>query len=189
MQPCPFPLRVRSVRVTGERPAGRRRALVLQAGVALSVLVADQVTKAVAVSRLALHETVPVIPGYFDLTHVLNSGGVWGLGGDASPLVRTVVFLALPSLITIFACWYSLQLPARERARPFALALLVGGAIGNLLDRLRLGEVVDFLLFHWRGRWAWPAFNLADAAICVGIAVLLVASFLERDDEDGRSGG
>jgi signal peptidase II len=153
------------------------------------VLTLDQATKALVTAELALHQSLSIVPGFFDLTHVLNAGGVWGLGGDASPAVRSLVFLALPALITAFAFWYSLQLPPAERVRHVALALLVGGALGNLLDRLRLGHVVDFLLFHWKGRWSWPAFNVADTAICIGVGVLLVASVAERDGETGAAGG
>ena len=175
--------------MSASAPAGWRRTLLVQLGVGASVLALDQATKAVVTAGLALHDSVAIVPGFFDLTHVLNTGGVWGVGREASPIVRTLVFLALPSLITAFALWYSLQLPAGERVRHVALALLVGGALGNLVDRMRLGHVVDFLLLHWKGRWSWPAFNVADTAICIGVGVLLVASAVDRDDERGSEGG
>lgn len=167
--------------------AGRRRGPgwrihALQWGLVGVVVLLDQLAKAAVLRSLELHESVPVIEGFFDITHVLNRGGVWGLGSQASPAVKVVVFLALPTLITGLAAWFSAQLRPEERLRRLGLSLVVGGAIGNLIDRLRLGMVVDFLSFHV-GEHYWPAFNLADSAICVGVGILLVATALVREDE------
>lgn len=162
-----------------------RKARVIALLVAGTVATVDQLTKMLVVSRLELRERVSVIPRYFDLTYVTNPGGVWSVGADLSPGLRTAVFLALPGIITVFAIWFSLSLPPRAWWRQAAIACVVGGAVGNLIDRLfrTPPEVVDFLLAHWRDQKHWPAFNVADAAICVGVAILLVASFTE-DDED-----
>lgn len=149
--------------------------------VVAGVFAADQAVKLAVEARLALHESFDVIPGFFRLEHVLNRGGVWGMGGDASPALRTVVFLALPVLITGLAVWYSLQIPVRERLRHAAIALVVGGALGNLVDRLRLGAVIDYVVLH-AGRWEWPAFNVADSAICVGVGLLAVTTLLEKEE-------
>ena len=163
-----------------------RRSRLLALGVAIAVVVADQLSKAWVVSALSLRQRVRVIPGLFDLTHVTNPGGVWSVGANLGGPWRTAIFLILPIAITAFAVWYSRSLPANARIRQAAIALVVGGAIGNLLDRLfrKPPEVVDFLLAHWRDRHYWPAFNVADSAICVGVGILLVASFAEDDEEE-----
>lgn len=152
--------------------------------VLLAVLVVDQVSKYWIVQNFRFREMRTVIDGFFELTYALNPGGVWGLGQDLPTAGRLAVFLALPALITVAAVWYSLSLPPGDRVRQYSIALVVGGAIGNLLDRLRLGEVVDFLVFHWKEQHYWPAFNLADSAICVGIAVLMVVTIFEREPDD-----
>ena len=138
---------------------------------------------------MQLRERVNVIPGLFDLTYVTNPGGVWSVGAGMAGPLRTAIFLALPLAITAFALWYSWSLPAHARVRQAAIALVVGGAIGNLLDRLfrKPPEVVDFLLAHWQNKHFWPAFNVADSAICVGVAILLIASFREDDDDEDEA--
>ncbi|MEM7244232.1 MAG: signal peptidase II [Acidobacteriota bacterium] len=152
----------------------------------IGVLALDQLTKAWIVSELALYQRREVIPGLFDLTYLVNTGGVWGLGQGLSQTMRQVIFLGLPVLVTLFAAWHALQLPYRDRLRQWSLALVVGGAMGNLTDRFRLGEVVDFLLFY-RQDWSWPAFNIADSCICTGIGGLLLSSFLLTEDADEAS--
>jgi len=150
--------------------------------VVLATLLVDQLVKLLVVARFQLGERVPVIEGLFDLTYVLNPGGVWGLGRDLAMVPRTIVFLALPVAITSLAIYYAWGLPARDRLRHAAIALVIGGAIGNLVDRLRLEPpaVIDFLLVHYREHY-WPAFNIADSAICVGVVVLLIAGLLEDE--------
>lgn len=150
----------------------------------LAIVLLDQITKALVVARFTLGERVAVIPGIFDLTYVLNPGGVWGLGREMAMLPRAIVFLALPVAITALAIAYAWSLSANDRLRHAAIALVIGGAIGNLIDRVRLDPpaVIDFLLLHFRDSY-WPAFNVADSAICVGVAVLLVSSFFEEEDE------
>ena len=163
-----------------------RRSRLLALVVAAGVVLVDQASKAWVVSALALRQRLRVVPGYFDLTHVTNPGGVWSVGSDLAGPWRTAIFLVLPIAITAFAVWYSRSLPTRARFRQAAIALVVGGAIGNLIDRLfrTPPEVVDFLLAHWRDQRYWPAFNIADSAICVGVGILLVASFAEDDEEE-----
>jgi signal peptidase II len=150
----------------------------------LVVLAADQVVKSLVASRFRLGEVVPVVRGFFELTYALNAGGVWGLGNALPPGPRAAVFLILPVTITALAVWYAWTLPATERLRHVAIAMVVGGALGNLADRLLHSppSVVDFLLFHV-GKHYWPAFNVADSAICVGVGILMVATFLEEEDE------
>ena len=168
--------------MTLDRFAGAR-GRVRGAIVAILVIALDPATKAVVESRLRLGEVVVIVEGLFDFTHARNLGGVGGVGGDLPPSVRTFVFLALPVIITAFAFWYSWTLPPDAKWRQLAIALVVGGAIGNLIDRLTHdpAAVVDFILVHWHEHY-WPAFNIADSAICTGVAILLVATFV--DDEE-----
>jgi signal peptidase II len=166
-----------------------KRARLFGLAVAAAVVVVDQLTKIAVVAKLPLRHRVEVIPGYFDLTHVTNPGGVWSVGADMPAALRILVFLALPVAITLFALKYSFSLPDGARVRQAAIALVVGGAVGNLIDRLfrTPPEVVDFLLAHWRNQHFWPAFNVADSAICVGVAVLLIASFKEDDEDEDEA--
>lgn len=162
------------------------RARLVTASLALLVAAADQATKAMVAGRFDAGERLAIVPGFFDLTYLLNPGGVWGLGRDLPELPRTALFIALPIAITLFAAWYAWSLPACDRLRRVAIGMVVGGSVGNLVDRLRLDPpaVVDFLLFQIRGHY-WPAFNLADSAICIGVAILLASSFLADDEDHG----
>jgi signal peptidase II len=151
--------------------ASRGRALFV--ALAASVLVLDQASKALMTSWLAPRGRVEVIPGLFDLTYVLNTGAVFGLfrslDGAWRGLILTLVPLAAMALVLALAA----RTPAHRLAPLSALGLILGGAVGNLLDRLRLGAVVDFLDIYI-GRHHWPAFNVADSAICIGVGVLLI---------------
>lgn len=172
--------------------AASRERLAIRGWAALAVLATvllDQLVKLLVVTRFEYGERRPVIEGLFDLTYVLNPGGVWGLGRDLHVLPRAIVFLALPVAITALAIAYAWSLPATDRLRHLAISLVIGGAMGNLIDRLRLDPpaVIDFLLFHFREHH-WPAFNVADSAICVGVAVLVVSSFFEEAERDPAAG-
>ena len=146
----------------------------LAALVALAVAVADQATKAVIERTLVLHETIPVTP-FFALSYVRNTGAAFGVLAAAPVGVRLPLFLAVTVVATAAVLSYLRRTPADQRWRVAALGAIPGGALGNLLDRVRYGEVVDFLDLHWGGLH-WPAFNVADAAITVGVAIVLLAS-------------
>lgn len=135
---------------------------------ALAVLTLDLAAKELVVSRLALREAQTVIPGLLRLTHLRNPGAAFGwLGGQRWVFVAAAGLAA--GLILLAA-----RLPLARRGRaPWALGLMLGGAAGNLVDRLRHGTVVDFLAFSWRG-WHLPVFNLADLAIVAGTALLIL---------------
>ena len=147
----------------------------LAALVALAVVVADQVTKALVARAMDLHETIPLLP-VFSLTYVRNTGAAFGVLAAAPVGVRLPLFLTVTVIATAAVLSYLRRTPADQRWRVAALGAILGGALGNLLDRVRYGEVVDFLDLHWRDLH-WPAFNVADAAITVGVAIVLLASF------------
>ncbi|MGI6087518.1 MAG: signal peptidase II [Kiritimatiellia bacterium] len=135
---------------------------------ALILVGLDQLTKYLARTRLLLGESVTLCPGFFNLTHVRNTGAVWGT------LQHQNAWLALFSLIALALIAIFYHRADLRRAHKLALGLMLGGVIGNLIDRIRLGWVVDFLDFYWRG-WHWPTFNLADAAISVGVVVYMIS--------------
>jgi signal peptidase II len=172
----------------GASTAGRWAGKWPHALAAALVLGLDQASKLLVLRELELGRPLVVVPGYFRLELWMNPGGVWGLGQEVGQIARLVLFIVLPVAITIVALWHAWQAPASARWRQLAIALVVGGAIGNLIDRLRLGQVVDFFVLHV-GEHAWPAFNVADSAICVGVVLLMACVMLEREPEAPRGDG
>jgi signal peptidase II len=138
--------------------------------VAGGVLILDQATKALVLEHLALGASLPVVPGFFDLTHVHNPGGAFGFLATMSPLVRAAVFIVFSLIAAGLILWFYLQTPLAQRLLAFGLALIFGGALGNLIDRVRFGVVIDFLDLYI-GDLHWPAFNVADSAITVGVVI------------------
>jgi signal peptidase II len=138
-------------------------------GVALAVIVVDHLTKWWISSTLEFQQAVPVLP-FFSLVRVHNTGAAFSFLADAGGWQRWF-FIAVGVIATVIIVRL-LKRHAREPRLAFALALLLGGALGNVIDRVVLGHVVDFLYFHYRG-FAWPAFNVADSAISVGAALLI----------------
>jgi signal peptidase II len=134
------------------------------ASVGMAAVAADQLTKHIVASKLRLDDEVHVI-GPFWIHHVQNSGIAFGLFASATPIVIVLTGLAVAWMIAFFA-----RSGARHPILPVALGLVIGGSVSNLVDRVRLGHVTDFLDLHF-----WPAFNLADSFIVIGVAVLLVA--------------
>ncbi len=137
------------------------------------VIIADQVTKFIILRDVGLHTTIPVIPGWFQITHVQNPGGAFGFLADQSALVRGILFLAVSTVAVGLVVWFYHKTPPTHRWLAAGFALICGGAIGNLIDRVRIGRVVDFLDFYV-GRWHWPAFNVADSAITIGITIFIL---------------
>ena len=145
----------------------------LLTGVAGLIVIADQITKALILKSMPLYQSVQVIPGLFNITHIQNPGGAFGFLANQSSNVRTVVFLLISSLAVGLIFWFYKNTPKTHPWLATAFAMIFGGAIGNLIDRIRFGKVVDFLDFYI-GDLHWPAFNVADSAISVGIAVFII---------------
>ena len=141
------------------------------------VIAADQLTKAWIEEALALGSSVYVLP-VFDLVHVRNTGAAFSFLANA-PGWQTPFFVAVALVASAIVSWMLWRDPAR-RLLCTGLALILGGALGNLWDRLAYGHVVDFLDFHAMG-WHWPAFNVADSGISVGAVILIAESFLHRE--------
>lgn len=140
------------------------------ATLALFLVALDQTSKAAVLAWLPEDHSRVVIPGFFKLVHITNTGAAWGV------LRGQNVTLGILSTATIVAILFFWRKLVQHPWQPPALAVILSGILGNLLDRVRHGAVVDFLLFHV-GRWHWPAFNVADSAICVGLAFYVLASF------------
>ncbi len=143
-------------------------------GVALLAVLMDQLTKGLITSVFELNEQVPV-SAFFNLVYVLNPGAAFSFLAEAGGWQR-YFFIVLALAVS---AWLVLMLRAqRPRNEALGLSLVLGGAVGNVIDRIATGKVVDFLDFHWNGVH-WPAFNLADVFINAGVALLLLATFQE----------
>lgn len=140
----------------------------------MGVILVDQLTKAVLLHTLpAIGAAIPVIPGFFDIVHVRNPGGAFGLFAGKSAELRAFFFLAVSAIASILMTVFYVQIPQHFRWLRAGLALVIGGAVGNLIDRIRFGEVIDFIDLYV-GQWHWPAFNLADSAISIGMGVVVI---------------
>jgi len=153
--------------------------------VSLAVVILDQLTKAIVAARIPLHTTIPVIPGFFDLTHVRNTGAAFGLFATMNGAFRGMFLNAVAFLVFLAVLAYALRTPLAETRLQSALTLILGGAVGNLIDRLRYGSVTDFLRFYVQ-RYEWPSFNVADSAITVGV-LLLAWDIWRRPNEEPSS--
>jgi signal peptidase II len=147
--------------------------LQVELSVAAVVVVLDQAVKAVIRNTIDLHESVEVIPALVNLTRVHNYGAAFGLMNAADFPLKTIVLSLVAALALGALAWYGATLPPAQRLARAGLALVVGGAAGNLIDRLRSGYVVDFVDVYWRG-WHFWAFNVADAAITVGVSLMIL---------------
>lgn len=147
--------------------------------VSLLVIAADQYTKYLVVQSLVEFQRINLLP-VFDLVRFHNTGAAFSLLADAGGWQHWL-FTAIAVGVSLGIVWYQWSLPARgAKTLALGLALVLGGAIGNLIDRLMYGYVVDFILVYYR-EWSWPAFNVADSAISVGVALIIFDSlFLER---------
>jgi signal peptidase II len=140
---------------------------------AAAVVVIDQATKFLVKARLPLHDSVTVIPGFFDITHVRNTGAAFGMLNNVEFAYKPAVMVIVALVALGAVASYALTLPASQRIARLGLALILGGAVGNLIDRATMGYVVDFVDVYWRGVHFW-AFNVADSAITVGVALMLL---------------
>jgi len=140
--------------------------------VALVVVVLDQVTKALVRPALALHESVVLIPGFVDFTRVHNTGAAFGMLNSADFPFKTVVLSLVAAVALGGVAWYAATVPLGDRLARLGIAGVLGGAIGNLIDRAKDGYVLDFVDAYWNG-WHFWAFNVADAAITVGVILMI----------------
>ena len=135
------------------------------------LLILDQWTKLLVVSRFFLYESVPLIENFLSLTYIRNKGAAFGILSDSA--IRVPFFITVSIVALIGILWYLRKIDVSLKLQHWALALIFSGALGNLIDRIRLGEVIDFIDAHWY-QHHWPAFNVADSAISIGVSLLLI---------------
>jgi signal peptidase II len=155
--------------------------------IAVLVFAGDQLTKGMVESSLPEHTVVPILPHCFNLVHVRNTGAAFGLFSDSPTPWKTAVLIVVSGallLAVVGMVWRSRRLHWETAV---GLALVLGGALSNLLDRIRLGRVVDFLDFYFRG-YHWPSFNLADSAIVVGAGFLIFQVIFSEWGEKPETG-
>ncbi len=152
--------------------------------IAAIVLVLDQLTKWYIRRTVGLYESVVVLDSFFHITHVRNAGGAFSLFAGAPRTVRLPFFLLVSIVAVTALLLFVRRVDPQRRLLLFALGAILGGALGNFVDRMTSGEVTDFLDFHWHG-WYWPAFNVADSFISTGMVILLLYSLFVRDEGGG----
>lgn len=148
----------------------------LELGIMAVVIVLDQITKALVRASLAVGDSREVIPGFLNLAHVQNTGAAFGMLNDVDFPYKSVVMVAIAAIALLAIAAYGTQLGFQDRVARFGLALILGGAFGNLIDRAVAGHVVDFVDVYWGDIHFW-AFNVADAAITVGAIFVILDTF------------
>lgn len=151
--------------------------------VSLAVLLVDQWTKGIVTRAFDVHQTRTVLAGLLDITYVRNSGAAFGLFASVDSSIKAILLNSVAVLVFLVVSAYALRSSHRSIRLQIGFALILGGAVGNLLDRVRFGYVVDFLDFSISGHH-WPAFNVADSAICVGVGLLFL-DMLRSETDNG----
>ncbi len=136
--------------------------------VSFAIVALDQATKLMIHTQFNLGEKKEIIPGFFNLTYIRNTGGVFGLFSQSNDVIRMVLFIVLPILAFVLIVSIIHKLNISQKFQLLAFSSIFGGALGNYIDRIHFGYVVDFLDFHYKGH-AWPAFNVGDICIVVGV--------------------
>ena len=144
-----------------------------------AIVLLDQFLKAYIGSTMSLHESIPVIEGYFNITYVKNPGAAFGFLANSAPEFRSLFLISVTVIAIVLILYFISKSTAKEVFLTFSLSLILGGAVGNLIDRIRFGEVTDFLDFYISS-YHWPAFNVADSAISLGALILVVEIFRRR---------
>lgn len=145
----------------------------------LSLLAADQLTKAIVAQKIIFGSSKSIIPGFFNLTHIRNRGAIFGFFSQSGSQLLYVM-LTLASLAALaFVIFYFLKTPTSERLMKISLSLILAGALGNLIDRIFRGYVIDFLDFYVK-KWHWPSFNVSDASITIGAFFIIFIFFFRK---------
>lgn len=154
------------------------------AAISALVLVLDQWSKLYIDKSMTLHSSISVIEGFFNITYLRNKGAAFGILASSS--YRLPFFLLISTIAVIVILVAVSKMRDDQNMNVAALSLIFSGALGNMIDRVRLGEVIDFLDVHWKGHH-WPAFNIADSAICVGVFILAIDMLLEERREKQKN--
>lgn len=159
-------------------------------GAFLVAVPTDQITKYLVNRYLVYSDRISLVEGVLYLTHVRNTGAAFGLFSDAAPTLRMILFVGVSLVAMAIILSFYLKLAPGDRLSALALGLILGGACGNLIDRIQLGEVIDFIHVRLWGGYSWPDFNFADSFIVVGVSILileLLASEAESRAQPGKS--
>jgi signal peptidase II len=155
------------------------------AAVAAVVVVADRLTKLWIMSSLQPGAEIPVIPGFFSIVYLRNPGAAFGMFANLASPARELLLIAVAVVAVAVLVQLVRATEPDQRIQRFAAASVIGGAIGNLWDRMAYGEVIDFLYFYWRDYY-WPAFNVADSSISVGAVLLVLSTFVASERSASR---
>ncbi len=148
------------------------------------IIILDQATKLLIDRTMDIHSSITVVQNFFNITYIRNKGAAFGFLADSSirlPFFITISIVAVVVIIGIFR-----KLGPEQKLTAFSLSLIFAGALGNLIDRIRLGEVIDFIYVHWYEHY-WPAFNVADSSICVGVFLLAIDMLRDERRKSGKS--
>ena len=154
-------------------------------GITAIGLLLDQLTKALILGSMALHQSIELLENFAHITYVRNPGAAFGILADHS--LRVPFFILVSVVASIGIIWYLRREQGGTLRLQIGLGLILSGALGNLIDRIRFSEVIDFIDVHWY-QYHWPAFNVADSAICVGVGLLLIDSWIEERIKSAQAG-
>ena len=149
--------------------------------ISILIIIFDQISKEMALATLQLNQPLPITP-FFNLALAFNKGSAFSFLSEASGW-QVWFFAAIAFVISVVILFWLAKIPRTNVLNGIALSLILGGAIGNLLDRMIHGHVIDFIQLYYR-QWAWPTFNLADSAICVGVILLIVDALQLKSDKE-----
>ena len=167
--------------IGGKPPRSWRPLGILVGLIAIPLIIIDQLSKNYVASHMMLYESIAVVPNWFDITYTQNPGAAFSMFVDLPPIVRLLMLCAL-STIAIVVLLVMLVQTEKITLMSFALALVLAGAVGNLIDRaLRGGRVIDFIRVHYYGA-SYPIFNVADSAISVGVALIILSSLFSKKE-------
>ena len=147
-----------------------------------AIVIVDQLTKIVVQQTMALYQSIPIVDGAFSLTYVRNTGAAFGIFAGSVEIFRRPFLILISILASVFIVTLLRRLADGEKGLIIALTFVLGGAIGNLVDRIFYGEVIDFLDVYWRN-YHWPAFNIADSFITVGVAIALLCLYKHQESD------
>ncbi len=151
--------------------------------IGIIVIALDQITKMYIHTEFQYGATIEVLPDIFNLTYVRNKGAAFGIFRDSAEQFRHIFFLAVPPIAVLIILGYLKSTPSWDRIQIWALAGIAGGALGNYIDRIKYGYVIDFLDFHYKEMYHYPAFNIADSAIVVGVGILFFLTLRDMRKE------
>ena len=165
-----------------------KKKIIYLLGMTLILVFLDQLTKASILKNFEEGQSFKVIQNYFSITYVRNYGAAFGLFSKIQSNIRSAFFLSVPPMAMVIILIMLKAVAQEEKIKILALCSIFSGAVGNYIDRLRFGYVVDFLDFHYYEDWAWPAFNVADMSIVCGVSILIfIELFVSSKTSKGRN--